>query len=167
MTLRTPVKDAYATHDKFWADTGGDLTVPVDPYRIAEAMGIRVYTANLGPQRSGYLDAEAAGGPVIYVNEFHSPKRNRFTCAHELGHFVDATNRSLPPRAFDRDERASKGTDSDEIYANRFAAALLMPKVAVERLVKDKLSTEDLARRFNVSTSAMELRLRNLGLHAA
>ncbi|MEC5168553.1 Zn-dependent peptidase ImmA (M78 family) [Glaciihabitans sp. GrIS 2.15] len=164
MNVRTPVADAYTTHEKYWADTGGDLTVPVDPYRIAESMGVRVYTATLGPQRSGYLDIEAMGGPVIYVNEAHSPSRNRFTCAHELGHFVDATNRSLPPRAFDRDERASRGTDSDEIYANRFAAALLMPKIAIQRLVADGLNAEELARRFNVSLSAMELRLRNLGL---
>ena len=164
MTARTPVADAYATHGKYWADTGGDLTVPVDPYRIAEAMGLRVYTATLGPKQSGYLDTEAAGGPVIYVNEAHSPTRNRFTCAHELGHFVDASNRSIPPRAFDRDERASKGTNDDEIYANRFAAALLMPKIAIEKLITEGLTSGELARRFNVSMGAMELRLRNLGL---
>ena len=164
MQQRTPAKDAYNTHKKFWADTGDDLDIPIDPFAIATSMGIRVYDAILGPGRSGYLDLDPTGRPVMFLNEAHSAARKRFTCAHEIGHYVDATNRGSQAGTWDRDERASRGTDPDEVYANRFAAALLMPKVALEKQIERGMTVSELATRFRVSREAMDWRLTNLGL---
>jgi Zn-dependent peptidase ImmA (M78 family) len=50
----------------------------------------------------------------------------------------------------------------DEIFANKFAAALLMPKEEVERLEHDGLSPALLALKFGVSEEAMNFRLDNL-----
>jgi len=170
--LRTPVADAYETHKKYWADTGSDISLPVDPFRIADRMGVPVFRTILGPKLSGYLGVDAKGEPEIHVNEAHSIERNRFTCAHELGHYVDAVQRGLFPRTpedgplppFARDELATRGTSPSEIYANRYAAALLMPKSAVKTYIGEGMSSRELARRFRVSEQAMELRLKNLAL---
>jgi Zn-dependent peptidase ImmA (M78 family) len=62
-----------------------------------------------------------------------------------------------------RDVMASTGTNEEEIYANGFAAALLMPESELTPWV-GKSSVPQLAVRFGVSAEAMKWRLVNLGL---
>lgn len=163
--MRTPVKDAYETHSKYWADSSGDLDLPIDPISIASAMGIDVFTAKMSPDQDGYLEPDGPNGrPAIILNQDQSMNRIRFTCAHELGHYVDHKQRNAALTRCDRDGRAASGTDPEEIYSNRFAAALLMPKTFLVKLYNQGLSVDALARRFKVSYSAMAWRLRNLGL---
>jgi hypothetical protein len=50
------------------------------------------------------------------------------------------------------------------IYANAFAAALLMPRSLVRALRKSGQSPAQLARFFRVSEQAMNYRLQNLGI---
>ena len=164
--ILTPATDAYDTHKKFWADSGGDIDVPVDPYEIASAMGIPVVRTRLGSNESGFLLCDGPSA-AIYVNDTFPPNRNRFTVAHELGHYVKARETHSPPKGDarqhkKRDELAAAGTNVEEIYANRFAAALLMPRKEVMKLLKLGLSTSELASRFRVSEAAMENRLKNL-----
>jgi len=72
-----------------------------------------------------------------------------------------------------RDANSSTASDLEEIQANAFAAAILMPQDQVianaRRLLEDDSRTEaavisDLAQGFEVSEQAMEYRLINLGL---
>lgn len=163
--MSTPAKDAYETHRKYWADSSGDLDLPIDPISIASAMGIDVFTAELPPKQDGYLEPVGPNGrPAIILNQDHSMNRIRFTCAHELGHFVDHKNRQAELTRCDRDGLAASGLDPQEIYSNRFAAALLMPKEFLVKLIGEGLSVDALARRFRVSPAAMEWRLRNLDI---
>jgi Zn-dependent peptidase ImmA (M78 family) len=165
---RTPVRDAYETHEKYWADSNGDLAVPIDPISIASAMGIDVFTEPMKESQDGYLEPNGPNGkPAIFLNQDHSLARIRFTCAHELGHFVEHQKRHAPLTRCDRDPRASSGTDPQEIYSNRFAAALLMPKAFLMKLHNDGLSVDALARRFKVSRAAVIWRLRNLGVEVS
>lgn len=72
-----------------------------------------------------------------------------------------------------RDKTSSMATDIEEIEANAFAAALLMPEKMIRDLINrlpaskrrepDDTATA-LADVFKVSTSAMNFRLINLGL---
>lgn len=73
-----------------------------------------------------------------------------------------------------RDAKSSQATDREEIEANQFAAALLMPremilKEALRRMSRrasvaaDEL-VQQMARAFQVSPQAMDYRLINLGL---
>ena len=68
-----------------------------------------------------------------------------------------------------RDERSSLATSREEIEANSFAAALLMPADWIGADIEGSLGERAtravgaLAQRYNVSTQAMELRLINLG----
>jgi Zn-dependent peptidase ImmA (M78 family) len=59
---------------------------------------------------------------------------------------------------------ASAGTDEREIFANQFAANLLMPESEVRSRWQRTASPVTLAAAFRVSQDAMSFRLRNLGL---
>jgi Zn-dependent peptidase ImmA (M78 family) len=112
---------------------------------------------------------------VIAVNSAQHENRQRFTIAHEIGHFLLHEGTKVH---FDEDFRvnyrnaaSSEAIDTDEIEANRFAAALLMPQDFLRkdllRLKADDQNIEkviqSLAVRYKVSSRAMELRLVNLG----
>jgi Zn-dependent peptidase ImmA (M78 family) len=154
-----PAQDAQRLLGDVW---GHDL--PVDPVRIAGSLGIRVIRATLDADMSGALVKELGKDPVILLNAGDSPNRQRFTCAHELGHYV---KRKDSPEAYEyvdrRDSLTATGRDPEEIYANGFAAALLMPPTAVARLADEGLSDVQMALRFDVSLEAMRWRLVKLG----
>src|SRR5947207_958730 len=104
---------------------------PVPVEEIARELGVRVSFEHFDPEISGILYRDGSNA-VIAVQATHPKTRQRFTIAHEIGHlrlhkgrpmFVD---RSV--RVDRRDENASLGIDPDEIEANSFAAALLMPE---------------------------------------
>ena len=101
--------------------------------------------------------------------------RQRFTMAHELGHYV--LHRSLIGEGVDDNTKYRSTSDgrfyntSIDLYherqANAFAANVLMP----ERLVRDYLaecpqaSLKDMWMKFQVSPSAMRWQLKNLDLY--
>lgn len=155
-------RDAETVLSAFWADAFGQTPVPVDPIKIARQMGIDVFTADLGPDVAGVL-FKRGGVPTIHLSVFDAQVRQRFTCAHEIGHFYLRQKQGGNEEygyVDRRDVLATQGIDADEIYANRFAAALLMPQSVV-------LGHQDeepglLARRFGVSLAAMNIRLANL-----
>src|ERR1700730_4471382 len=113
---------------------------------------------------------------VIGVNSSHPAVRQRFTIAHELGHLQLHKGHSVHVdrvRVTFRDGNSSTAQNREEILANAFAAALLMPAELVIETVSQRLQkepgitiedlTEDLSDQFRVSRPAMEYRLKNLG----
>jgi len=66
-------------------------------------------------------------------------------------------------------ERAhsSTGLDPEEVYANEFAASLLMPEDKVRSCVETGMGDLEMAIRFKVSREAMQNRLANLDLTTA
>jgi Zn-dependent peptidase ImmA (M78 family) len=162
---RSAERDAAELLDAVWARGSWDVRVPVDPIWIARELGLRVYTAGLDEGVSGMLVKRAGEDPAIYLNVRDSQNRQRFTCAHELGHYVSrsATGDDEWEYVEQRALLASQGREPEEIYANQFAACLLMPRAAVAQL-KDRFETEAaLAYKFGVSADAMHYRLVNLG----
>lgn len=153
----SPAAAARALLDKHW-----DGRLPVDLVAIAEAEGLRI--ERLGfledfPFSGEYLRAEG----VIRINEGESSVRQRFTLAHELGHY--ALGHADAPR--DTAEAfSSRASDPRERAANQFAAELLMPATAVTKLVRSGMfkTLDELARAFRVSKVAMTYRINNLGL---
>ncbi|MGD0452307.1 MAG: ImmA/IrrE family metallo-endopeptidase [Solirubrobacteraceae bacterium] len=137
--------------------------LPVDPISIARAAGIRVLDAPLDDDTAGALVKEPGQDPTILLNQNDSPNRKRFTCAHELGHYRRRSADETEYTTVDlRGSLAAAGTDPEEIYANEFAASLLMPEDAVRRLLEEGLGDLELAIRFGVSREAIEYRLKNL-----
>ena len=108
-----------------------------------------------------------------YFNEFMGTYQ--FTLAHELGHFdLHLVENELEQLQFDVGRRKvfiCRGSSNDrrEIQANRFAGYLLMPSGLLRSAVEntDLLHWPNLYRlseRFNVSITALKIRLENLGL---
>jgi Zn-dependent peptidase ImmA (M78 family) len=103
-------------------------------------------------------------GWIIVLRSDEAIVRQRFSLAHEIKHVLDdgllANASDLYPatRGYSADERAERVCD-------RFAAALLMPKVLLRADWADGLQDiVRLARRYHVSRAAMTVRLSQLGL---
>lgn len=143
-----------------------DGRLPIDPVRIAKSLGVEVLGTDLKPDVSGALVKKQGKDPSILLNAEDSKNRKRFTCAHELGHYIRRAGR--PEQQYEyvdyRDARSSTGTDEEERYANSFAASLLMPEIAVKALKDQDMAAFRMAKIFGVSPESMRYRLDNLGL---
>jgi len=149
-------------------------TVPVPVTRIAQDLGIDVRAAKHDTDLSGFIYCEA-GETIIGVNLSHSEKRQRFTIAHELGHYflhsITGVHMDTAVQPRYRNEISSQGTNAEEIEANTFAAELLMPAYLIEQDMRhfDGVDISDdqeigkLADRYGVSVQALTIRLANLG----
>jgi Zn-dependent peptidase ImmA (M78 family) len=154
------------------------MTPPVDAKGIAKRLGLPVLSSDLGEDVSGLLISDGDHS-CIAVRNNDPVVRQRFTIAHEIGHFllqhqlekgehvhVDRGN-FISKRGL----RSAAGIDPKEIEANQFAANLLMPAVllrqAISELRRDVLLDQHvqlLADTFQVSEQAMTIRLDTLGL---
>lgn len=136
---------------------------PVPVLEIAEQNGVDVVFADFGEHKdtvSGFCDFEEK---KLYVNTEDGMRRQLFTMAHELGHWIlhrkifedDPDRYPVLPRFHKPDRK-----DVLEKEANCFAANLLVP----EKLLKPvrTASVAELARVFGVSTTMMEFRLQNV-----
>ena len=143
------------------------LAIPVPVEAIAAKYHIKV---SRGPHASfsGML-IRKDGHALIGINSREAPVRQRFTIAHELGHFF------LHPQkdAFVdyRDNRRDVMRTPREKQANMFAAALLMPGDFIRKdfrsFAKVGMTEEELqslAERYMVSEDAMRFRLMNLNI---
>ncbi len=139
-----------------------DRKIPVLPAKIATALHVRLQPEMLGEISGRYFYDKRTETPCISWNISDSELRQRFTIAHELGHFVleHGENFRDPAHNFSLDNY-----QIPEVEANRFAAELLMPRDALDYYVHEK-NMDDialLAKTFMVSEQAMLYRLRNLG----
>lgn len=154
-----------------------EMSLPIDIELIVSSEGVILHREKLEDAVSGMLVIKN-NQVVIGVNAKHHPNRQRFTIAHEFGHYL--LHRNLSNIFFDeslvffRDEQSSEGSKYQEIEANNFAAELLMP----EKLLREKITQQpvdafddsdnsliqQLAKNFGVSIQALTIRLTKLGL---
>ncbi|MDV8932692.1 ImmA/IrrE family metallo-endopeptidase [Leuconostoc citreum] len=145
----------------------------IDVENIVKMLGFQVERIeNLGA--SGQLDCK-----VIKLNKDDVPYRQRFSIAHELGHAMQGQSKAnrLGGRASDY----SIDEQKDEVFANKFAARLLMPLklvskninniIASNKMDSNKLSREnvdyimsELSSKLQVSLQSVEFRVRNLNI---
>lgn len=149
--------DAADVLDAYWANG-----FPVDPERIAEAMGMTVDLRLLEPGISGMLRVEPGIRPEVFVDLQDTPQRRAFTIAHEIGHYYERVGRDEVD--FNFIDRRGAEYDVHEFYADEFAGNLLMPDQEVRRIAADGMRLARMAQHFGVSLPAMRTRLRRLGL---
>lgn len=139
---------------------------PVRLSVLARELGVRVLSTSLPDGISGEI-RPAADDPnsyIIKVNRKDPARRQRFTVAHELAHFLlhhDAIGTGISDDALYR----SALSNTREAQANRLAADILMPESLVDQWseraeafkVDDRV--EFLADKLNVSEAAMRIRL--------
>lgn len=163
-STRSPDTEARELLTRYWADTRGNLPLPVDPVYIARQLGLEVWATDLDRDTQGVLVGNPGVPATIHVNARDARTRQRYTCAHEIGHYLRRATSGDQQFGFvdKRDHLAAEGVDEEERWANAFAACLLMP----EDLVRASLQRDpqQLAGVFEVSTLAMRYRLSNLGL---
>lgn len=135
---------------------------PVDPERIATNLGLVVRRIPLENGVSGMIQAEPGFDAEIFVNSNDTPQRQRFTIAHELGHYYERTSRGFRDFNF-IDYRSNDHYDLHEFYADEFAGALLMPRQELDSILKER-SISGAAMHFDVSLAAVKKRLERLEL---
>lgn len=150
-------KQAEAILRKYWSPN----QFPVDVEHIAWEMGLRTERTFLKEGVSGMIRSVPGTDPIIYVDENEIPTRQRFTIAHELGHFVERSNQGKTRFAY-IDERGMK-YDLHEFYADEFAGNLLMPEPKIMNM-KNQLgmSNVEIAAEFGVSAAAVAKRLNRI-----
>lgn len=147
-----------------FAESQGLDSVPLNVAAVAEKVGIRIEYISLENDLSGILyKDEEDDSWVMQVNEDHHPNRRRYTIAHELGHFC--LHRHLKQRFEDKIFFRGGEANKPEWQANDFAGAILMPEDKFREMVRSGVSkVEVLAKEFKVSTLALRIRAKNLGI---
>lgn len=161
----------------------GLFAAAVNVEALVTSLGIDLRREAMEDEVSGLLVIKS-GRSMILVNADHPPNRQRFTVAHEIGHFVLHAQRSVDSLYVDRrfatfqpgqqpvyTRATNSGDPKQEREANKFAADLLMPKeLILESIRRNALDPSDeqdvgrLAGTFLVSEQAMLYRLQNLSL---
>ncbi|HEX6724389.1 MAG TPA: ImmA/IrrE family metallo-endopeptidase [Gaiella sp.] len=159
---------AHDLRAAYVAAFGGD-EIPVPVESIAEdLLGLLVEQRDLG-DCSGML---IPGERLVLVNAAEGAgdgtptSRQRFTIAHELGHWVCHARRGADPsRSYCRASDLALDADRAlEREANVFGAELLMPELAVREAWVALPDRDALAARFGVSALAAQWRLYSFGL---
>lgn len=125
MKTKELARQAVRAAARLRAECGFGPTESVCPFDIAEQLGIATRLVALPSMEGMYSPTPWA---TILVSSERPRGRRRYTCAHEIGHHVFKHGARL-------DELAGTGEvrqDPEELIAQRFAAALLMPKFAIE-----------------------------------
>lgn len=132
---------------------------PIPIEKIAKLFSIKILPyPNFPDNISGTL-INQKDSMIIGVNSNHAAVRQRFTIAHEIGHFL--LGHELGEKIID--DVFDKPNDKEK-EANDFAAALLMPIDFLKQDINKKMNIPDLAKRYMVSDQAMSIRLLKTGL---
>ncbi|MDP1628485.1 ImmA/IrrE family metallo-endopeptidase [Parvibaculum sp.] len=153
-------------HGERVAAEKGYTAFPVNPFAIAESEGILIVPkpAEIKGVSGGIIFDEDVPS-IFYATHIESEGFQRFTVAHELGHyFLDGHPEEILKSAKMHVSRAGfrQGDNSIELEADHFASGLLMPT----QLVKKELTcgviglagVEQLANRSQCSFTAAAIR---------
>lgn len=150
----------------------------VDPQHPMEALVARYggrlhYRSYSGPMRDREsIVVHGDGDFDIYLPDDTPALRDRFTIAHELGHYflhypmvTREAGRGIGMKATRFVDESERPLVRCEWEANWFAAALLMPEDSFREIWQEAAGeVEKVARHFYVSSAAAETRARSLGL---
>lgn len=156
-TLKPEVRELVEKHH---------TDIPVKLAGIAKDLGLTLLASTLPVGVSGEIrpDSASRSGYAIRVNRHDSSRRQRFTIAHEISHYLlheDQIGDGITDDVLYR----SSISDAREAQANRLAADILMPQALVSAWIDRAraMGVEDistyLAERFDVSEAAMKIRL--------
>jgi Zn-dependent peptidase ImmA (M78 family) len=145
---------------KYW------YTAPVDVHAIARELGLGPSAENLPKNVSGLIRRRNGGYEIAY-NAAHSEVRQRFTIAHEIGHYVfhrDLLGKGVGDTLAYRDDGSGLPNPHisirEEREANAFAANVLMPTHLIQKLRSEGITEPvRLAARLNVSLPAIRIKL--------
>ncbi len=141
--------------------------IPVPVLALAARLGIEVRFTALAQLAGALIIPEGASPPGVLVNSDQPFERQRFSAAHELGHWVLKHETSGVSWS-----HLGRRFDPQEVDADSFASELLIPAHHLREALRDAATDPHrsvgetvlrLARRFAVSFQAMGTRLSKLG----
>ena len=145
-----------------------DYKLPVKPKRIARSLGLEVKKFPMSEIDDRHPDYGLSGNSkwkVVSLYATTTQTNRKF--ARDLRSLMKSdttfgTRRFLSGSRFTFQQNSN---DYREVQANRFAAQLLMPKIAIDFMIRKRRMTKlrKLADIFGVSQVAMDYRLQNLG----
>lgn len=110
----------------------------------------------------GAINVSGRGDFTISVSRFTAPTRNRFTIAHELGHYI--LHSKLGQK---RIKVARSGIDERiEWEANWFAGSILMPEEQFKEMARKEPDRYYLANYFGVSPQAVDIGKKHFGIES-
>tara|TARA_R110000744_G_scaffold73919_5_gene147751 strand:+ start:2426 stop:2959 length:534 start_codon:yes stop_codon:yes gene_type:complete len=131
-------------------------TLPIDLQALCRLLGIGIQYTPLEDNASGKLSHDGDRW-MIHVNSLHHPRRQRFTIAHELGHYFlhRDSQRGYEDTTFHRGKRYTK----TELEADNFAGALLMPKDEFKQYIRNSSNKiDEITDYFDTSSMAVKKR---------
>lgn len=138
--------DAETILERHWNDL-----IPVDSVAVATAMGIDSYWMRIGSDCSALTVKRNNERRIIGTNQYESRSRQRFACDYVL-------------RCYQSD--FDDWDSPNELYANAFAASLLMPHDVIKDLYRNpRLDITDIAAFFDVTTATVRHQANALDLH--
>lgn len=166
-SLKTAKVVAESLHDLYMTIGDYGEGVKIDVVDVVNKLGGTVYKQGyVGINGNSMTIDETSGTFDIYVSVMDTEERQRFTIAHELGHYFmhylpDTSGK--PETKYYRKSYAQGG--QIEYEANIFAASFLMPESKFrQRFEEREKNLGMVAEDFGVSIAAAEVRARSLGL---
>jgi Zn-dependent peptidase ImmA (M78 family) len=108
---------------------GKTLLTPLSIYDFTEELGIEVRFVDVSSMEGMYIKKPRLN---ILISSLRPTGRQRFTCAHELGHHIFSHGMKIDEIV----SNADSFYDKDEFVADCFAGFLLMPKLAIQNTFK-------------------------------
>lgn len=174
--LKGKITSSYGLLDVL-QNSGYELKLPINIEEIINILGIKIKKVPdfRRVKVTGSIKLEN-GEPIIWINPLmnQSEERERFTLAHELGHFIRHMLTGAKHQDGFEDDNIEFNRDNNwnhlEMEANNFAASLLMPIEKVKELAEEtneypkEKQLDILSKKFKVSKTAMKYRLQKLGV---
>lgn len=123
----------------------------LDPYEIADAMGIIVHHMDLGNTRGFCYTSRRI--KQIFLNSAMPDYLKRFVLAHELGHLIMHPNHNAPFL-----QSTFFSMDRYELEANKFAVDLIITDKDLDLMVE--CSIDNLTSRYGLPREIVELRFK-------
>lgn len=138
---------------------------PVNVEAMLSEIGIKLEKKYLSNNVSGMIKKGDDGQYTIVVNSNHPITRQRFTIAHELGHFIyhkDKMNSGTDDNIMYRSDNHTDIGKAEETEANVFASKVLMPVELIKSLQEKYPNKPALADALQVSKKALGIRMKNM-----
>ncbi len=138
---------------------GEEVAPPINLDKVIKESGLSIKIGPFNdPDIMGMYDRKQS---IILLSEKDNLVRKIFTAAHELGHYY--LHKDKPNEIFFRKDfyLLDENDKVQEQEANWFAASLLMPRQMFAFFYK-KMNIEQLAKLFQVSSTAVYFRIKNL-----
>ena len=140
------------------------IEIPVDLPAVCQQLGGELLEEDLGEEIDAKIEKSGDSFKII-VNRNKPNTRNNFSIAHELGHLFLHMGYLINPERWNNVNTYTDsvyyrfGHDIEELEANEFSAAFLMPEAKyrheVKKFTRDGLcDIPNVAKRFGVSEDA-------------